>query len=344
MSTSSAQSAFFKSIFQIVEESPYVNGDMLTGMIASPLQIFKVGTHTDGSNRTLTFTAAELAASAAAYDPQKHEAPLVVGHPSIDAPAYGWAHRLLFEQGALEAVPHQVDADFAALVNDGHFKKISASFWLPTAPGNPVPGVYYLRHIGFLGAAAPAVKGLRTPTFSDADDTGVVTLEFSMQESFMADNDALAVREAMLAKTEAELKAKADAQAALDQALKAREDALAKAEAEAQRKAATEFAEAHVKDGRLLPRQQAGLVELLLALPPTPLEFAQSDGQAAKIEPRAWVERFVSELPVQVDYAERSAATEDKKPPAGALARKAFEALDPAQRKAHLARGGKVTD
>ena len=234
-------------------------------MIAKPLQIFKVGVHTDGSNRTLHFSASDLAASAQAYDPQKHEAPLVVGHPSTDAPAYGWVHRLLFEQGALEAMPHQVDAAFAALVNDGHLKKISSSFWLPDAPGNPVPGVYYLRHIGFLGAAAPAVKGLRTPTFSDADDTGVVTLEFSMQEPPMADNDPLAAREAALAKTEAELKAKADAQAALDQTLKAREDALAKAEAERERKAATEFAEAHVKGGRLLPRQQAGLVELTVA-------------------------------------------------------------------------------
>lgn len=36
-----------------------------------------------------------------------------------------------------------------------------------------MPGVYYLRHIGFLGAQAPAVKGLRNPEFADAEE-GVV--------------------------------------------------------------------------------------------------------------------------------------------------------------------------
>jgi hypothetical protein len=36
-----------------------------------------------------------------------------------------------------------------------------------------VPGVYYLRHVGFLGAQAPAVKGLRSPSFA-ASEAGVV--------------------------------------------------------------------------------------------------------------------------------------------------------------------------
>lgn len=130
--------------------------------LAKPLQIFRAGTQTDASGRTLAFTAADLAATAAAYDPAKHEAPLVVGHPATNAPAYGWAEALTQADGALEATPHQVDAAFAEMVNSGRFKKISSSFWLPDAPGNPVPGVYYLRHIGFLGAAAPALSSAFT--------------------------------------------------------------------------------------------------------------------------------------------------------------------------------------
>ncbi len=122
--------------------------------------------------RAIEFTDADLQASAQAYDPAKHEAPLVVGHPKIDAPAYGWVNALNYADG-LQALPHQVDAQFAELVAAGRFKKISASFYLPDAANNPVPGVYYLRHVGFLGAAAPAVKGLKSAAFADTEQ-GVI--------------------------------------------------------------------------------------------------------------------------------------------------------------------------
>jgi hypothetical protein len=140
------------------------------------LQCFKPGRHTAVSGATLSFTAEDVAATARAYDPALHEAPIVVGHPALDAPAYGWVKQLAFEGGALEATPAQVNAEFAEAVRAGAYKKMSAAFWAPDAPGNPVPGVFYLRHIGFLGGAAPAVKGLRAPAFA-AGEAGVV--EFS---------------------------------------------------------------------------------------------------------------------------------------------------------------------
>lgn len=143
---------------------------------SKPFQIFKPGRHTANSGVALAFSESDLAASAAAYDPAVSEAPIVVGHPKIDGPAYGWVKSLAFSDGALEADPHQVDPEFAEIVEAGRFKKISAAFYAPDAKNNPVPGVYYLRHVGFLGAAAPAVKGLRTPEFGEAEE-GVV--EFS---------------------------------------------------------------------------------------------------------------------------------------------------------------------
>ena len=137
------------------------------------LQIFKPGRHTAMSGAVLAFSEADLVATAKAYRPDLHEAPLVVGHPNIDAPAHGWVKSLHSDGHAIEAATHQVNPDFAEMVKTGAFKKISASFYAPDAPGNPVPGVYYLRHVGFLGAAAPAVKGLRTPSFA-ASEAGVV--------------------------------------------------------------------------------------------------------------------------------------------------------------------------
>ncbi|MDH5298671.1 MAG: hypothetical protein OEV91_06590 [Desulfobulbaceae bacterium] len=137
------------------------------------LEIFKPGRHTAMNGQVIEFTDAHLAATVAAYDPAKLEAPLVVGHPKADAPAYGWVGALSLAEGVMAAEPVQVDADFAEMVNAGRFKRISASFYLPDAPGNPVPGVYYLRHVGFLGAQAPAVKGLKSASFAEAEE-GVV--------------------------------------------------------------------------------------------------------------------------------------------------------------------------
>jgi len=137
------------------------------------LHIFKPGRQTAMSGVTLDFSESDLEASARAYDPAKHEAPIVIGHPKHDAPAYGWVKSLATASDGLSAEPHQVDANFAELVAAGRYKKISASFYLPDAPNNPVPGVYYLRHVGFLGAQPPAVKGLKQAEFADAED-GVV--------------------------------------------------------------------------------------------------------------------------------------------------------------------------
>ena len=59
-----------------------------------PLHIFKPGRQTAMSGVTLEFSESDLEASARAYDPAKHEAPLVIGHPRTDDPAQGWAKSL----------------------------------------------------------------------------------------------------------------------------------------------------------------------------------------------------------------------------------------------------------
>lgn len=137
---------------------------------SKPIHIFKPGRHTAMSGAVLEFTEHDLAASAQAYNPAVHEAPLVVGHPKADAPAYGWVKSLAFAENGLQAEPDQIDAAFAELLQAGRFKKVSASFYTPDSPANPVPGVYYLRHVGFLGAQPPAIKGLKQAEFADGTD------------------------------------------------------------------------------------------------------------------------------------------------------------------------------
>lgn len=137
------------------------------------IEIFRSGRHTATSGKTIAFSEGDVAASAAAYDPALSEAPLVVGHPRLDGPAYGWVKGLSVADGKLVAETDQVDAAFAAIVNQGRYKKISAAFFAPDAPNNPKPGVYYLRHVGFLGATPPAVSGLKSVAFA-AEEDGVV--------------------------------------------------------------------------------------------------------------------------------------------------------------------------
>lgn len=146
------------------------------------IHIFRPGRHTSMQGATIDFGEGDLIATAKAYDPTRHEAPLVIGHPRADAPAWGWVGGLTADEGGLFATPRQLDPAFAEMVRAGRFKKVSASFYTPDSPHNPVPGVYYLRHVGFLDAQPPAVKGLAPVpvNFAEGDtDEGCVSFDFA---------------------------------------------------------------------------------------------------------------------------------------------------------------------
>lgn len=132
------------------------------------IHIFKTGCHTDAHGERYCFAAGELANTAAAYNPGIHRAPLVLGHPKMDDPAYGWVTRLEANGGNLVAFVEQVADELETWVQDGRYRSVSASFYPPEHPQNPSPGVYYLRHVGFLGAHPPAVRGLEEPAFAES--------------------------------------------------------------------------------------------------------------------------------------------------------------------------------
>ncbi|WP_246088759.1 hypothetical protein [Phreatobacter stygius] len=131
------------------------------------------------SGVAVTFSADDLRALASVYDAAAAPIPAVVGHPTTDAPAYGWATGLRYDDAneRLLADLGEVEPAFAEAVGAGRYKKVSFSLFPPDHPGNPKPGAWYPKHIGFLGAAAPAVPGLKPVQFS-ADDRAV-TFEFA---------------------------------------------------------------------------------------------------------------------------------------------------------------------
>ena len=123
----------------------------------------------------------------------------MIGHPKDNAPAYAWVKGLSLEGDTLKAELTQIDPEFSEMVQMGRFKKISASFYLEDSPHNPKPGKLYLRHVGFLGAMPPAVKGLRNPEFSE-NEKGVVNFSIEIEDNveinaLRAENEQLKAEE-----------------------------------------------------------------------------------------------------------------------------------------------------
>lgn len=144
-------------------------------------EIFKVGTHTASNGSTKEYSKEDCQKIVDNYNTNiaNHEAPIVIGHPKDNDPAYGWIERLKFEGEKILAKPKQVVQEFAEAVKQGLFKKRSISL---------LPGLI-LRHVGFLGAVPPAVKGLADLKFNDTENLEVY--EFQEAETETENIDSL---------------------------------------------------------------------------------------------------------------------------------------------------------
>lgn len=143
------------------------------------VEIARPGRFLASDSSVVDLTEAQLRQVAESYDPSLSEAPFVIGHPKHNAPAFGWVGGLRLQDGSLVVTEgRQVAPEFAQLIEQGRYKKRSASLWPPNHPGNPKPGSWYLRHVGVLGAATPAIPGLKDIELA-GDDDGVLTVELS---------------------------------------------------------------------------------------------------------------------------------------------------------------------
>ncbi|HSV29511.1 MAG TPA: hypothetical protein VLL76_08125, partial [Candidatus Omnitrophota bacterium] len=64
------------------------------GVSIKAVEILKPGTYWDANGNEVPVTLADLRELAAEYDPALLASPVVVGHPKMDDPAYGWMDRL----------------------------------------------------------------------------------------------------------------------------------------------------------------------------------------------------------------------------------------------------------
>jgi len=283
-----------------------------TGHMATPpsIAILKPGTFTDVRGTRVTFSRADLAEIAASYDAAADPAPLVVGHPTIDAPAYGWVGRVELVGDELRAHPSEIAPAFAEAVAAGHYRKVSPQLYPPRHPGNPTPGRWHLQHVGFLGGAAPAIKGLGTVAFSEAADAAAiaVTIEQEPPMTDTPDTIALAQREAAATTREAEL-------AGREAAIQAREEAAATAARTAQHDQNVAFAEGLVTAGTLAPAARATVIGLMDQLDAsTPVSFGEGDGATSATPLAAFRALFDAAHPV-VAFGEHAPASDALKQP-----------------------------
>lgn len=151
------------------------------------------------AGKSMTFTEQSLEAIANRYSWNPDRAPLCLGHPPDNSPSYGEVTDLVVDNGKLFANAIISPALLEA-VRKGRYKKVSPSFNIPFIEPGSLVRVADLRHVGFLGAAPPAVKGMAALRFAEGYPPTV--LNFSgCEEAFseperhtLLDGRALATR------------------------------------------------------------------------------------------------------------------------------------------------------
>ena len=301
--------------------------------LPAQIEIFRAGRHTDDSGTVHNFSAADVAGMVAAYDPALREAPLTIGHPAHNLPAYGWVKGLeVNAAGNLAMHTHQVAPQFAEMVGNKAFKKRSASFYPPQHANNPKQGAWYLRHVAFLGAQPPAIAGLAdfadnasVAVFADTNAEGAVSFSEASPD-LSATPPVIPITKPTVTTPEPtqmdkDLQAQLDAanakQAATDAALaKATQDA---ADATAQLAQFAEsakrdrtagfvsFADSQIKAGKLLPKDKDAAVAVLGTLADAqPVSFAE--GGATKTIPAAdWLKALIENAKPLVSFSEQAA-------------------------------------
>jgi len=306
-----------------------------------PLAIFRVG------RQAGEMTEERVRAAVAAYDPALHEAPLVLGHPQHDSPAYGWVSSLNYDESShlVTAQPVRVQEALVEAVKAGSYRKVSASFYRPGVAENPAPEGYYLRHVGLLGGTPPVIKGLPALELAEAGDADIVTVEYAdvrggvlerllrSLRDWMIETQSLEKADQILPQheldylvaegddthyaedtmtdtlTAEQLQAKADELAAREAAQAQREQDWEAAETERRRAGIRDFAEGLAKDGKILPRDKDGVIAVLDSLPAdTTVNYADESGVAHQAPAADWLREFLARRAPEVQYGELAPA------------------------------------
>jgi hypothetical protein len=140
------------------------------------VEVFRAGEQTDSNGKKQEWRNEDLDQMVGNFD-ANDRAPIVIGHPKGDSPAWGWVQSLKREGDKLYAKFADIAPKFLEWGQAGHIANRSVKI-LSTGKG------FKLGHIGFLGASPPAVEGMEALSFK-ADAPGQ-TFEFSLNPGYWA--------------------------------------------------------------------------------------------------------------------------------------------------------------
>jgi hypothetical protein len=131
-------------------------------------QILSPGVYRLSKDQMINFNVDDLTRMASAFNDLKpaRPAPVVIGHPENDAPSYGTVAHLRVQDNALVGWSDDLTDSYRRQVREGNYQRYGAQFFAPENPNNPVPGSWFLKHVGVRGMVPPIVRGYLT---SDAE-------------------------------------------------------------------------------------------------------------------------------------------------------------------------------
>jgi len=229
------------------------------------IEVFRTGTWTDSSGKEKTWTEEDLDTIISKYDPANHEAPIVIGHPKDNAPAYGWVESLKRDGAILSAKIKPTVNEFVDWVKQGLYKKISISLY----------GDNTLRHVGFLGGVAPAVKGLSIPEFSNnefstyeltsqnKEEKKEIIEKKEIKEGFIMDEKTFKELEAKVIALTTSLEETKKAETAKGEELETLRKKLDETNTKLRRSDYEAFCEQLIGEGKLLPAEKQSTLDFM---------------------------------------------------------------------------------
>lgn len=258
-----------------------------------PIEIFYAGDHTSSSGAAVSVKDGELETAVRLFNQSNRLLPLVAGHPHDDAPAYGYATKLDVQGGRVRiAEARNLDPVFQQIVNSGELNSVSVKLRLSGHPDNTT-GVPEFLHVGFLGRSLPALDQLTEAAFAAANPHEVLVMSTAPATATSHDAEFAATMAGLEAQRSEIARQKADLETQQAEFARAR--------------GIEPKMEALVREGKLLPGEKSGFVDLLSRLPESfEVEFSSPEG-VKKMGGAAFLEQFLGGLKPRVEYGEISA-------------------------------------
>lgn len=271
--------------------------------------IFKTGKHTDSAGNEKEWTEADIDKIVESYDPTKHEAPIVIGHPKTNAPAFGWIEKLKRVGDTLYALPKQLTNEFVEMVNKGLFKKRSISLY----PDGT------LRHVGFLGAQPPAVKGLPDVEFKEDENLSTIETDGGgdfedqpAEKNYKELEDKVKQYELQLKKMDEKEKEFEELQTKYAQVLVEKstlEKQIQKQKRESNLREFAEIVDKAIAEGKLLPKMRDTMMKLFEIVSLTPVyEFSEG----VKTQPTELLTEMLDSMPKIIEFGEQRKPADKK--------------------------------